>query len=56
MHIPLLYQIIVQSHFKYKQELIKLDLSAENEESVGCPNRKLRPKYELIKKYRLNCL
>lgn len=51
MHIPLLYQIIVQSQFKYKQEFIKLDLSAENEESIGWPNRKLRPEYERIKKY-----
>lgn len=34
IHIPLLSQTIVQSQFKYKQELIKLDLSAENEESL----------------------
>lgn len=51
MHIPLLYQTIVQSQFQYKQEMRKLDLSAENEESIGWPNRKLRPEYEPIEKY-----
>lgn len=35
MHIPLLSQTTVQRQFKHKQELIKLDLSAENEESIG---------------------
>lgn len=38
MHIPLHYQIIVQSQFKYKQELINLDFSAEKEKSIGWPN------------------